>query len=283
MSTRTDGLLWPGGGISGGLGGAGPLGGFLWTGGGDAAPAYPSQAAARQAAQTEARRQGATARIRHLRPRGSFPRYVVETTVTVGGPFSYDPQPPRRSGHPEAEQELEAALGRIDRMIAPPPSPLLRVFSEPLHGPGAAEHARLMALLNGRRVDPRQAGYTYQSLVARDLGDIAVQGVLHAGRTLWDVGNRHEVTLDGRSGPFDSRKVAQLARLLRASGTLNLTVPQLSDPARRQLQSLLTRLSQGRPRQRYGVIVRQTSPAQSMPAQPLTAQPLSSRARLARP
>lgn len=262
MSTRTEELGWPGesrfpwGGDPGG-----PLGGVLLGGGSfSPVPAYPSQAAARKAAQVEAGRQGTGARVRHELRRGELPRYVVETLIPVGGPFSYPVPGTRqhRTGQ-EAEQELEAALSRIDRMVGVP-SPLLRIFTEPLHGAGRDEHARLMAMLERRGVDPKQAGYTYQGLVARDLGDVTAQGLLNAGRTPWDVGNRHEVTLEGRSSPFGARKLAQLGALLRASGTLNLTVPRLSDPAQRQLRGLLTGLSRRQPRRHYGLIVRQTFP-----------------------
>ena len=259
MSTRIEELGWPGEREvpDAGFPGGGPLGGLFWGGGSvPQAPAYPSQAAARRAAQAEALNQGTGARVRHDQRRGELPRYVVETLTPVGGPFSY-PAPGRV--HREAEQELAAVLSQIDRMVGPPSS-LLRVFTEPLHGAGRDENARLMAMLERRGIDPKQAGYTYQGLVARDLGDVTAQGILNAGRTPWDVGNRHEVTLEGRNGPFGARKLAQLGALLRDSGTLNLTVPRLSDPAQRQLRGLLTGLSRRQPHRRYGLIVRQTFP-----------------------
>lgn len=253
VSLRTSTGRWPGDGWQGppggGLLGGGPLGGLL-LGGGPGPPAlYPTPAAARRAALTEARRLGAGHRVRHVG--GEQPGYVVETTLTAAGPYRY-----RRAGRPAhgpPDQELEAML---DRLLPPP---LLRVFREPLHGAAAQAHARLMAQLAARGVDPKQAGYTYQSLVAQDLGDITAQGILNAGRTPWDVGNRHEVTLEGR-GPagFGARKLAQLGGLLQGSGTLNLTLPQLSPTARRQLGGLLRGLH--RPGQRYGLIVRQTLP-----------------------
>lgn len=239
---------------------------------------YPHQSAARTAAIRAAQRLGPGHRVLHDRAhaRGQLPHYHIEHVASgqrVSGHYFYGSNLPRRTylGRPSrelegesADQELEALLGRIEYMVGPSsvgsPSPLLRIFTEPLHGAGQDKHARLMAMLERRGVDPKQAGYTYQGLVARDLGDVTAQGILNTGRTPWDMGNRHEVTLEGRNSPFGGHKLAQLGALLRASGTLNLTVPRLSDPAQRQLRGLLTGLSRQQPRRQYGLIVRQTLP-----------------------
>ena len=194
-----------------------------------------------------------------LRPRRSTRAQVPASGTNSGAASCPAPGRVHREAEQEAGLELAAVLSQIDRMVGPPSS-LLRVFTEPLHGAGRDEHAKLMAMLERRGIDPKQAGYTYQGLVARDLGDVTAQGILNAGRTPWDVGNRHEVTLEGRNGPFGARKLPQLGALLRDSGTLNLTVPRLSDPAQRQLRGLLTGLSRRQPHRRYGLIVRQTFP-----------------------
>jgi len=209
---------------------------------------------------------------------GQQPRdHLVELTgqrAPGNPPFSYGA---RRAGkvlrgrpNREGEAELEAALRLADRLIdrggaeyaarpggASRAVPSLRVFKAPLRADLRREEDALLRQLAQGHVRPTDAGYRYQELVARDLGASSGQGIFTAGRHVYDIGNRHEVTLQGAS-KLDARKARQILAFLRDAGTVNLTVPTLSAQARRQLERLLSVAARSAPTRRFMLIVRET-------------------------
>jgi hypothetical protein len=128
-----------------------------------------------------------------------------------------------------------------------------RLFTENLTDP---RQTKVMKLAQS---DPQAAGHQYQNLVAEDLGAPDVQEVFRWPKRRMDVGNRHEVTIEGRNGPLGAHKRDQLWADLQRFREIMMTVPWLSDAAQEQLLSLGAQAEKelGEP---VLIVVRQTVP-----------------------
>jgi hypothetical protein len=167
-------------------------------------------------------------------------------------------------------QELSAlpmAGARSPRLRARPRMPTgagaprvpVRPFQEPLHNPTAhARQQQILADVQAGRLDPKAAGREYERLVAEDLR--ATEGANRFGipGRRWDVGTRHEITIEGTSGPFTTHKLNQMWTDLTRNGEVLLTVPRLSPEASDQMARLLAQARTVRPD--ASVHVRETLP-----------------------
>ena len=116
----------------------------------------------------------------------------------------------------------------------------VRVFKDPFKT--AEQQAELRRILKLAETNPQQAGNEFAKLTGRieGWGDIsesfrAVHGSI--GRR-WDFGNVKELTIEGRAGALGESKLDQLWFDLNEHGSIDLTVPMLSDEAADQLARL---------------------------------------------
>ena len=146
------------------------------------------------------------------------------------------------------QTEIKDALAALEQRIAEvipldiEPRPKLssgtldpsrfRLFNENLTDP---KQKKVMELALS---DPQAAGHQYQNLIAEDLGAPDVQEVFRWPKRRMDVGNRHEVTIEGRDGPLGAHKMDQLWADLQRFREIMMTVPWLSDTAQGQLLRL---------------------------------------------
>ena len=141
-------------------------------------------------------------------------------------------------------QPREAWLPQVEGARLRPPLPELgavevapRVFQEGFLRPEQiAEQQRILTLA---RTNPQQAGREYQTLIAQNLSAEELQEIYRRPGRRMDIGITHEVTIEGRNGPFGEGKLNQLWLDLMDTRQVFLTVPRLSDEAASQLGRLI--------------------------------------------
>jgi hypothetical protein len=112
-----------------------------------------------------------------------------------------------------------------------------RVFQEGFRRPDQiAEQQRILTLA---QTNPQQAGRQYQTLIAKNLNAEKLQEIYRRPGRRMDIGVSHEVTIEGRNGPFGEGKLNQLWLDLMDTRQVVLTVPRLSDEAASQLGRLI--------------------------------------------
>jgi len=115
-------------------------------------------------------------------------------------------------------------------------------------------------ILELARTNPQEAGRRYEKLIAGDLpGGTDVENAFRRPGRRMDIGTEHEVTIEGRDGPFGENKLDQLWDDLVDKGNVTLTVPRLSDAARDQLERMAAQATQLIPRPTV-IVVRETLP-----------------------
>jgi hypothetical protein len=133
-----------------------------------------------------------------------------------------------------------------------------------LTGEAAEEQQHILSKAGEGGQAATKAGDEYQDLIARDLRARGLQEAFSRPGRRMDVGNRHEVTIEGRNGQFSTGKLNQLWLDMRDNGTVLLTVPRLSDQAASQLRRLA-----GQAQQEFGkkimVFVRETATDAPLP------------------
>ncbi|MEX2229028.1 MAG: hypothetical protein WEB13_05245, partial [Dehalococcoidia bacterium] len=238
----------------------------------EAAPARPATPAPAAPATVPGDVEVPAALGRAFTPDGRFANADIEAAYLAyrqrGGLASRAAWIPRTRGGPRAL--LEGELGadfpttpRTRRTVERPRLPTgasaervePRVFAENFHTPEA--RAEQASILGRTATDPQQAGRDYQDLVARDLRAQGLQEAFARPGRRMDVGNRHEVTIEGRDGPFGSQKLDQLWLDMRDNRVVLLTVPRLSAAARSQLGRLQAQF-QLETGERVIIIVRET-------------------------
>jgi hypothetical protein len=136
-----------------------------------------------------------------------------------------------------------------------------RKFTQPFRTPWMQRAEQLLIQhIRRRRVDSNTAGRVFRQLTAKDLRAQGAQEKFGRPGRRPDIGNRHEVTLQGH-GPFDDNKLAQLRKDLGDVGTVLLTVPFLSRIAEEQLKQLGQEQLKAHPGSHPTIIVRQTHAA----------------------
>jgi hypothetical protein len=141
-------------------------------------------------------------------------------------------------------QPREAWLPQVEGARLRPPLPELgavevapRVFQEGFLRPEQiAEQQRILTLA---QTNPQRAGREYQTLIAKNLSAEELQEIYRRPGRRMDIGITHEVTIEGRNGPFGEGKLNQLWLDLMDTRQVYLTVPRLSDEAASQLGRLI--------------------------------------------
>lgn len=227
---------------------------------------FPSQGQARKAALSWSRTLGQGYGIAHdPDPARGLPHYHVVDSQgkRVSGHFFYDKHSPHKvlRGRSRREMEWEELLKSMSIIeteygdLESQSTNWFKTFKEPLRKQQAkdAEIKILQKLEECKGLWKR-----YEDLVKDDLSASGLPGVPGA-KFNTDIGPYHEITLEGRERQgFSTRKLEQLKRILRERGQLMLTLPRLSDTAKRQLMKIGTNLKkQGK---KVMIIVRQTQP-----------------------
>ena len=135
----------------------------------------------------------------------------------------------------------------------------VRPFQERLHSPAAqARQQQIIDDVAAGRLSPQAAGREYERLVAQDLRATDGQNRFGQPGRRWDVGSRHEITLEGMTGGFSTHKLNQFWFDFTRNGEVLLTVPRLSVQARDELARLLAQARTVRPD--ASLYVRETLP-----------------------
>jgi len=194
--------------------------------------------------------------------RGGDPR--LHRNPGYGGDrYEYDPDEGTfKRASSSSSRTVSRPRLRYGKKVARLPDSQFRHFEMPLSGDAATAQRRLLRRIETGEQKARDAGKEYQELVAENLGAPDLQEVRRAtdggaGRRM-DVGTEHEVTLEGRDGPFSTGKLDQLWLDMRDHGRVQLTVPQLSDEAADQLRRLAAQ-AQGEFDRKIMVFVRETA------------------------